>query len=175
MHSPFTITRPDSSEYREWAAAEIEPIPYNDLISGLQASCEASVNAIRDIPEEKLLYRYAPGKWTIKEMWQHIIDTERVLAYRALRYARRDETILSGFDQNQYASVSGANERRWADIIGEYEAVRQATIQLFKSFREDMALYRGQAGRSAMTVRSVGYLIIGHELHHVGFIREHYL
>lgn len=175
MSAHFIVTRPDSTEYPEWAAGEIAPIPYNDLIRGLQASFESSLNAIGNIPDTKLLYRYAPGKWTIKEMWQHIIDTERVLAYRALRYARRDDTVLSGFDQNKYATLSGANERPWADILSEYEAVRQASIQLFKGFTEEMFLYRGQAGRSAMTVRSVGYLIIGHELHHVGFIREHYL
>lgn len=175
MPASFTISRPESTEYPEWAAAEIEPIPYNDLIIGLQASYEASLNAISDIPEAALLHRYAPGKWTIKEMWQHIIDTERVLAYRALRYARRDATILSGFDQDKYAEVSDANSRPWSDILGEYRAVRQASIHLFNGFTEEVFLYRGQAGRSPMTVRSVGYLIIGHELHHVQFIREHYL
>jgi hypothetical protein len=175
MQAHLIITRPDITEYPDWAQAEIAPIPYNDLIDGLQLSLDASLAAIQDLPEDILLYRYAPGKWTIKEMWQHIIDTERVLAYRALRYARRDATVLSAFDQNIYVDTSEANNRAWADILREYAAVRQASIELFKSFTEPMFFYRGQAGRSPMTVRSVGYLIIGHELHHVQFIKDHYM
>lgn len=175
MAAPFIITRPEPSEYPEWAAAELDPIPYNDLIGGLQASYESTLNVIRELPETKLLYRYAPGKWTIKEMWQHIIDTERVLAYRAMRYARKDATMLSGFDANKYAEVSGANERPWTEILKEYAAVRGASIELFKGFREEVFLYRGQAGRTVMTVRSVGYLIIGHEMHHTGLIKARYL
>lgn len=103
------------------------------------------------------------------------MDVERVFTYRALRYARQDETVLSGFDQNKYAELSRADERQWADMLREYAAIRGAAIELFKSFTPEMFLHHGTAGKSSMTVRSVGYLTIGHPIHHISVIRERYL
>jgi len=175
MYNYPAITKPASNEYPEWFAAEIELVYYNDLITGLQDSVNKTLNFLRKLTEEDLVYRYAPGKWSIKQMWQHVIDVERVLSYRALRYARKDETVLSGFDENKYAAVSNADHRNFKDIIREYAVVRDSTLELFRSFTEAMFFHRGTAGKSNMTVRSVGYLILGHEIHHVNTINERYL
>jgi hypothetical protein len=169
------ITKPFSDEYPEWFAAEIQLVHYNDLINGLHDSLNKSVKFLQHLTDEDLVYRYAPGKWSIKQMWQHVIDVERVLSYRALRYARKDETVLPGFDENKYVQVSNADHRNFKDIIREYSVVRDATLELFRSFTEAMFFYRGTAGKSNMTVRSVGYLILGHEIHHVNLINERYL
>lgn len=175
MNYPIIITKPAADEYPEWFAQEIEQVHYNDLLKGLGESLNKTITFLQQLTEEDLVYRYAPGKWSIKQMWQHIIDVERVLSYRALRYARKDETVLTGFDENKYAVVSNADYRNFKDIIREYAVVRDATLELFRSFTEAMFFHRGTAGKSNMTVRSVGYLILGHELHHIRTINERYL
>ncbi|QNL48011.1 DinB family protein [Olivibacter sp. SDN3] len=132
---------------------------------------------IYSLPEEKLYYRYAEGKWTIKEILVHIIDDERIFAYRALRYARNDHTPLPGFEQDDYAYYSKANERSLESIFKEYEAVRSATITLFEHLPED-ALMRGGVSTGNInkrTVRALAYHIAGHELRHINIIKERYL
>ena len=175
MHNYPVITKPSPDEYPEWFAAEIELVSYNDLIGGLQNSLNKTLTLLHQLSDENLVYRYAPGKWSVKQIWQHVIDVERVLSYRTLRYARKDETVLPGFDENKYAQVSNADHRNFKDIIREYAVVRDATLELFRSFTEAMFFHRGTAGKSNMTVRSVGYLILGHEIHHVNIINERYL
>ena len=175
MHNYPAITKPTSNEYPEWFAEEIERVYYNDLITGLQDSHNQALKLLRQLTEEDLVYRYAPGKWSIKQMWQHVIDVERVLSYRALRYARQDATVLAGFDENKYAEESNADVRDFNAILFEYAIVRKSTVALFNSFTEEMFMYRGTTGRSSMTVRSVGYLVLGHEIHHVNTIKERYL
>lgn len=171
----FPVSRPLRDEYPDWYAGEIELVPYDELLSGLEDSFQKTIAFLRALPSEKLLYRYQPGKWTIKEMWQHVIDTERVLSYRAMRFARGDETVLHGFDQNAYAAISQANDRDWEEILQEHSAVRISTLMLFRSFNMEMFVRYGTAGRSRATVRAVGFLILGHETHHVTSIRERYL
>lgn len=175
MTSYPVISKPGPDEYPGWAAYEIDLAPYNDLLFGLQDSFEQHIKLLENLDTADLTYRYAPEKWSIKQMWQHVMDVERVFTYRALRYARQDETVLSGFDQNKYADVSRADERQWADMLREYTAIRTAAIELFRSFTPEMFLHRGTAGKSSMTVRSVGYLAIGHPIHHINMIREKYL
>ena len=175
MNTYHIITKPTAGEYPEWFAPEIEPVPYTDLIGGLEDSFSKTLVFLQQLSSEDIVYRYAPGKWSIKQIWQHINDVERILNYRALRYARQDATVLSGFDENNYAAVSNADERSFKNILEEYAAVRNASIELLKSFTAEMFLYKGTAGRSTMSVRSVGYLILGHEIHHVQTIKERYL
>jgi uncharacterized damage-inducible protein DinB len=127
------------------------------------------------LPEEKLTYRYAKNKWTIKEILVHIIDDERIYAYRALCFARNDKTELPGFEQDDYALFSNANERSIENILNEYEAVRNATITLFESFDEAALLRKGIANKNGATVRALGYHLAGHELHHINIIKEKYL
>jgi len=136
---------------------------------------------IYDLPEKRLQHRYAPGKWTIKEILVHIIDDERIFTYRALRYARNDNTPLHGFDENAYAEYSGANERSLDSIFEEYEAVRKSTIALFQYLPQD-AYLRSGAGIDTdgsvvneRTVRGLAWHIAGHELRHFNVIKERYL
>ena len=133
------------------------------------------------LPPEKLLYRYEPDKWTIKEVLVHIIDDERIFAYRALRYARYDNTPLHGFEQDDYAKYSNANERTLNSIFEEYESVRKATITLFEFLPND-SLMRSGAGIDTdgsiineRTVRGLAYHIAGHELRHFNIIKERYM
>jgi hypothetical protein len=169
------ITKPAPDEYPEWFAAEIEPVPYNDLLTGLSEAYTASYALLSGLDEEQLLFRYQEGKWTIREMWQHMLDVERVLSYRALRYARNDKTVLTGFDQEDYAIESRANKRRWSDMMEEYTHLRMASISLFNSFDGEMQMRRGTAGRSELTVRAIGYLVLGHDMHHLETVKNKYL
>lgn len=130
---------------------------------------------ILSLSEEKLLHRYAPGKWTIKEILVHLTDDERIYSYRALRFARNDRTELPGFEQDNYAAESNANERDLRNILDEYEAVRKATIAMFNSFDDKALLRRGTADGNEDTVRALAYHIAGHEMHHLNFIKENYL
>lgn len=171
----LSISKPERDEYPDWYAAEIELVHYDDLLNGMEDSFQKTLAFLHDLPEEKRLFRYQPEKWTIQEMWQHVIDTERVLSYRAMRFSRGDTTVLQGFDQNRYAEASKANNRDWEAILQEYSAVRISSLHLFRSFDPEMFMLRGTAGRSVATVRAVGFLIIGHETHHTKTIRERYL
>ncbi len=146
-----------------------------DLMEALSTSREKVLDFFRSIPEDKHEYRYAEGKWTIKEILQHLIDAERVFAYRALRFARNDETPLPGFDQNIYTPNSYANERTLAEILEDYEATTLSTIALFKSFKEENLTNIGMASNAPMSVRALGFVIVGHETHHCQIIRERYL
>nr|WP_293304195.1 DinB family protein [Allomuricauda sp.] len=136
---------------------------------------------VQNLPEEKLLYRYAENKWTIKEILVHLIDDERIFTYRALRYARNDDTPLHGFDQDKYARFSKANDRSLESILEEYELVRRSTIALFKYLPEDSFTRSGEgidfdgSVINKRTVRALVYHIAGHELRHLNIIKAHYL
>ena len=132
---------------------------------------------VSQLTDEQLLYRYAEGKWTIKEILVHLIDDERIYTYRALRFARNDQTDLPGFDQDLYARYSSANERNLASILQEYEAVRKATIQLYEHLPEEALMRGGTADGQGnyRTVRALIYHLAGHELRHLNIIKEKYL
>ncbi len=117
---------------------------------------------------------YSPGKWTVKDILQHIIDTERVFAYRVLHFARNDRTELPGMDQNLFAENTGADERNVEDLLEEYGVVRQSTILLFRSFNDEMLLREGVCFGKKMTVLALGFTIIGHVLHHLQVLKERY-
>lgn len=170
------INHPEKEEYPERFHEEIRLVLYPDLISGLEESFQSISLFLKNIPEDKLLFRYADGKWTIKEIWQHVMDTERILAYRALCYSRKETKALPGFDENIYALNSKANSRNWEEILEEYSRIRSATISLFKSFDEEMLSQIGFAGTTTrISTKAVGFLLLGHEIHHARTIRERYL
>ncbi|MCP3961442.1 MAG: DinB family protein [bacterium] len=155
---------------------------YIDLLPGngrvlehLRANFETMRALARSLDEEQLAYRYAPGKWTIKEILVHIVDDERIYSYRALRFARDDTTELPGFEQDDYAVASGADSRQLTSIIEEYQAVRRATIALFDGLDDDAFERQGTADGNPMSVRAAAYHIAGHELHHLKIIKERYL
>jgi hypothetical protein len=124
---------------------------------------------------DKFDYRYAEGKWTIKEIIQHLIDAERIFAYRALRFARYDATVLSGFDEDYYVLNSTANQRSIMELLTEYSAVRHTSLLLFKSFNNEQLLYSGIASNNNISVRALGFVIIGHQNHHQKIFEKRYL
>jgi uncharacterized damage-inducible protein DinB len=141
----------------------------------LLSNFDATKNFILSIPADKLLHRYAEGKWTIKEKVMHLIDMERIYSYRALRFARNDQTILPGFDADKYILHSGANERDISDLLNEFQAVRHSTIALLNGFAGEALLRTGVMNGHPVSVRALAYHIAGHELHHVDVIKDRYL
>jgi uncharacterized damage-inducible protein DinB len=145
------------------------------VLKHLRDNLKTTTEFILSLPEEKLSHRYAEGKWTIREILAHVVDDERIYAYRALRFARNDRTELPGFEQDDYAAHSGANERDVRDILSEFAAVRRATISLFEGLGDEALTRSGVASENVMSVRAAAYHIAGHELRHVQIIRERYL
>jgi uncharacterized damage-inducible protein DinB len=133
------------------------------------------VQFLQDLPAAKRNYRYADGKWTIRELFQHIIDTERIFAYRALCFARKDETPLPGFEENDYAENSKADKRDWEDMVEEFKAVRKSTQILFNSFDKEQLETAGTASGKSNYVLGIGFIMVGHVNHHVNIIKERYL
>lgn len=129
----------------------------------------------KSIPSDKVSYRYAPDKWSIKEMLQHIIDAERIFAYRALRIARYDKTPLPGFDEKTYAEAVNADRRTWEDLLLEFETVRKSTDLLLQSFTEDQLQQSGITNNEPNTVTALSFLIYGHILHHINILKTRYL
>ena len=130
---------------------------------------------LRNVPEEKQTFSYAEGKWTLKELIQHSIDTERVFCYRAMCFARNDSTSLPGFDQDVFVDHGNANQLNYYDLLDEMKTLRKSTIQLYKSFSDDALLRIGVASGNKISVRALGYLFSGHQLHHLNIVKERYL
>ena len=170
------IPKPQQGEYAPYAEMYIKLLPDDGLLlKHLDKNFKRTKNFILSIPRNKLDYRYAPDKWNIKEILVHIIDDERIYAYRALRIARNDKTPLPGFEQDDYVPFSRANERKLKDIFEEFEAVRKATISLFKNLDEPAFLRTGIVNENKISVRAIAYHIAGHELHHTHIIKERYI
>lgn len=145
------------------------------LIKGLEESKTAFETFVAHIPDNKFYTAYAAGKWTIAEALLHLIDAERVFQYRALRFARNDKIGLPGFEQDDYVPESVANKRSKKSLIEEFGAVRQGTVTLFKTFNDEILLRKGTANGSLMSVRALGFIICGHQKHHLNVIQERYL
>lgn len=170
------IEKPQEGEYPPYVIRYIGRLPDDGFVlKHLQDNVKATTDFILSLPEGKLTYRYAEGKWTVKEILAHIVDDERIYAYRALRFARNDKTELPGFEQDDYAIHSGANERAIEDILEEFAAVRDATISLFNNLGDEALARLGVADGKVMSVRAAAYHIAGHELHHVGMLKARYL
>lgn len=165
----------DQKEFHPYYTTYIEKASETSILEGLRKNLDANVAFYKSIPKDKEAYRYEEGKWTIKDILLHIIDAERVFAYRCLRIGRGDTTPLSGFDQNIFVESANANSRSMSSLIEEYVAVRQSTIRLFESFTDADLLRMGVASDSDASVRAVGYIIIGHENHHCEVIKDRYL
>lgn len=171
-----SIEKPKEGEYAPYAIMYIGLLPDDgQILKHLKNNFRATKELLLSLPEETLNYRYADRKWTIKELLVHIIDDERIYAYRALRFARNDKTELPGFEQDDYAAYSNANDRSIRDILKEFEAVRNATISLFQGLDRDALTRSGIANGNVMSVRAAAYHIAGHELRHVQLIKERYL
>jgi uncharacterized damage-inducible protein DinB len=172
------ISKPGKDEYPEYAEIYIKLLPADGLIlKHLKNNFQTVKDFIYLLPPEKLLYAYAEGKWTIKEILVHIVDDERIYAYRAMAFARNEKQSLPGFEQDDYARYSGANERGLDNIFEEYEAVRRATIALFNGLPDEAFSRKGTGSTTyhSATVRALAYHIAGHEQRHINIIKERYL
>jgi hypothetical protein len=148
---------------------------YLSASEALQSSFATVRGMLQGIPDIQSMYAYAPGKWTLKEMVQHITDTERIFTYRALCIARGDTTPLPGFDEKDYAIASGANAHKWEDIVEEWIGHRQSVIQLFKLLNDSQLARHGTVNHHSITPNALGFITAGHSLHHLNIIKERYL
>lgn len=171
----FTIPRPASSEYAPYYSGYVGAVPDGDLLTLLERQGRETVKLLRGVNEKKSQYRYAPGKWTIREVAGHVSDAERVFTYRALRFARGDATPLASFDENAWGAATNADMRPLADHIEELAAIRAATLALFRGLSEEQFARSGIASGHQITVRALAYITAGHERHHVKILRERYL
>jgi uncharacterized damage-inducible protein DinB len=169
------MNKPDSTEYVSYFGKYISLVPGDDIVVTLGDQIEKTRAFLSDLSESQGELRYAPGKWSIKEVIGHLIDSERIFAYRALRFARNDQTPLSGFDENNYIANSNFDLRRLADLTDEFEVVRKANLHLLKNMDNEAWMRRGKANNNEISVRAMAYVIAGHELHHLDIIRSRYL
>ncbi|MCS6833295.1 MAG: DinB family protein [Flammeovirgaceae bacterium] len=174
--SNLLISPPTEGEYEKfYEGYVVRAIRYSNLLEAFLSVHRQTQEMMKELPEEKHHYRYATGKWTIKEIMVHLMDSERIFAYRALRFARNDQKELPGFDQDWYVAHGDASQRSLADIMEEFDVLRKSTVLLFKSFTPEMLLRKGIANNSIVSVRALGYIILGHELHHIAVFKERYL
>ena len=163
------------NEYPPYAKIYLEHLESNDILSILQERSQFVKKFYQNISEEEALFAYAPGKWSIKEVLLHVIDSERVFAYRAACFARGEKTPLPGFDQDLFVQNSSANKRSLASIIAEFEAVRLASLSLYQNLSPETLLNEGNANGFSVTPRALAALSAGHEIHHTKIIAERYL
>ena len=163
------------TEYSSFNATYIEAVKEDNLIVGLEKGFDQMVSFMERIPADKLEYRYAEGKWTIKDILLHLIDAERIFAYRALRIGRGDKTPLAGFEENDYVPNAMANNRTLESLSIEFQFVRNSTLCLFKNFSINQLAYLGTSSDNPISVRAIGFIISGHQNHHLKKIEERYL
>jgi hypothetical protein len=170
-----TMTRPDFNTLPEFHKRYVQHVKDYDVLEAMKISSKETLDLVRSISEEKGEHRYAAGKWSIKELLCHMMDTERILAYRALRFARNDKTNLPGFEENDYAPQANAKNRNIKQIADEMERLRHTTIDLFVNFTPEMLERKGLANSLELSVLNLGYIISGHESHHRAILKERYL
>jgi hypothetical protein len=169
------MARPDLSRVFHFYHRYINQVKEDDLLTAFSNQTTSFLQFLSNIPADKRNYAYAEGKWTIQEVLQHIIDAERVFAYRALCIARQDTTPLPSFDENNYADNAKAGKRKWDDLIEEFKAVRRSTEIMFRSFDNDQLESNGVASGYPTYVLGIGYVMAGHVEHHVAVTKERYL
>ena len=171
----IAIARPEASEFADYYTGYVGKVPGADIMSFLQQQLELAGALIRGIDEAKGAFRYAEGKWTVKELIGHIIDTERVFAYRALVFSRNDSTPLPGFDQEPWAQHANHANVPLAELAAEFESVRRATIYLFRHLDAAAWSRRGIGNNKQMTTRAAAFIIAGHTQHHLDILKSRYL
>ena len=165
--------RPEPGEYAPYAADDIAFVPGDDAIGALRATSRETLALFGSLPDERIVY--APGKWTLKEVLGHLIDDERIFAYRALCVARGDTRALPGFDEKEYVAATDFESRTFASLLRELTIVRESTIAFFESLTSAEWLRRGLVNGYEASVRGLAFHIAGHELHHLRIVRERYL
>ena len=167
--------KPESGEYDPYYERYICLVPGQEIISELGQQLSDTLVLLRGVSEAKAETRYAPGKWSLKEVVGHVLDFERIFGYRALLIARDEQTPLPGYDQDELMRVAGFSRYRISDLVVEFEQVRRANISFFEHLREEAWDGRGVASEVEVSVRALAYIMAGHEAHHRRVIREKYL
>lgn len=170
------MTQPKNNEYPEFYSPYIEVLDKSStLLENFEASLELFEKIFYELPEEKYEFRYGEGKWTIKEVVQHLIDAERVFVYRALRFSRKDQNSLSGYEENSYVSNYDINRRDFNSLLDEFCLLRRSTIIMFENFQNEELDLMGKVEGNLMSVRALGFICSGHVFHHLNVIKERYL
>jgi hypothetical protein len=167
--------RPGSTEFNPYYDTYIRKVKGNNFIQNLKDQKNETLALLSKLSDGKWNYKYSPEKWSVKEVMIHIMDTERIFAYRALRVARNDQTPLPGFDQNDYVPFYNALHRTGNSIMLEYESIRNSTISLFENLSNEDQGRLGEASGSPVSSLALGYMIAGHEIHHIQLLNERYL
>jgi uncharacterized damage-inducible protein DinB len=167
--------RPLPAEYAPFYSGYISRVPPGPILSHLRSQHHETIGLLSSLPDAKANFAYAPGKWTIKQVVGHLSDVERVMVYRALRFARNDRTALPGFDENLYGTEGGFTLRSLKSLLEELERTREATVAFFSNLPPEHFLRAGEANGKQVSVRALAYFIAGHELHHRAILKERYL
>jgi uncharacterized damage-inducible protein DinB len=169
------IGRPDETEYAPYYGRYIGRVPDGDILARLESQLAETLALLRGLTPEQAAHRYAPDKWSIKQVVGHMSDTERIFAYRALRFARNDSTPLPGFEQDDYMAAARFDERTLGDLADELELVRRSSLALLRPLDESAWQRRGVASGAEMSVRALAYTMAGHEIHHREILVTKYL
>jgi uncharacterized damage-inducible protein DinB len=168
------VTKPAPEEHAPYFSRYLDLVADGDILGTLAGQLGDTLATLRKVSEADSLRRYAPGKWSIREVLGHVIDTDRIFGYRALRIARGDKTPLAGFEHDDYIPAAQFDRRPWADLLEELDAVRRSNLLMLKGFNEEAWLRRGTVDGNTVSTRALAYLMAGHELHHMKVLREKY-
>jgi hypothetical protein len=169
------LKRPESNEYSPYHTGYIIQVPEGELIQILEQQVKDTILLLNNVSAEKAGFRYAPEKWSIKEVIGHMTDTERIMTYRLLRFSRGDDTALAGFEEDAYVRGAAFDSAFLEDLLENLAAVRKSTLALLKSLAPEAFLRTGSANQNVLSVRAIAYIIAGHELHHRNVLIERYL
>lgn len=169
------MNRPEKNEYNEYYETYVSLVPETEIVGVLDRQNSELLDIFKEIAEEKSLYAYAEGKWTIKELLGHLTDGERIFGYRALRIARADKTPIEGFEQDGYIENSNFNNTKMSDLLEEFLLVRKANLIFFRNLTDEAWTRTGTASDSPVSVRAIAYIMAGHVRHHMRILRERYL
>jgi uncharacterized damage-inducible protein DinB len=169
------MNRPDAREHAPYFGKYIALVQGDNVVTALETQVAETLALLRGLSEAQGVLRYAPEKWSVKQVIGHLIDAERIFAYRALRIARGDQTPLPGFDENSYVANADFDALRLRDLTDEFACVRQASLHLFKHLTDAAWLRRGVSNNNEISVRALAYIAAGHELHHRGILQTRYL
>ncbi len=169
------LSKPETNEYPRYYKEYVNNVPEGDIHQILDVQLKQTMDLFKDLSEEQAMFRYAPGKWTIKEVIGHMTDTERIMCYRLLCIARGEQEMLPGYNDDEYVRRGNFNRFSLPELLHYQSLVRQNTIILLSSMDEEALLQRGNANGSEVTARAIAYIIVGHEIHHRTLIKDRYL
>jgi uncharacterized damage-inducible protein DinB len=175
MKSGVLIARPEVGEYDPYYQQYLDLVPDGIVLDLLEAQLSETLAAVGGLSDEQARFRYASGKWSVKEVLGHLADVERVLSYRAFRISRADRIALAGFEENDYIANANYDERPLESVAAELAQARAASLAFYRSITPEMTILRGMANEAEVTVRALAWITVGHEKHHTGVLRERYL